>query len=603
KQGKLPPVEQRLPEEPLVVVPEEEVGQYGGTWRRVWKGPADYLGVMRVVWVHLIFWNKEGTSFVPGLAKKWEVSPDGKTFTFYLRKGVKWSDGKPFTVDDLVFWIEDVVGNDELTPTKPAWYLHGGQKIKYKKIDDYTLVLEFAKPYPLFLFEVAQGWGGFWQGGHPAHYLKKFHPRYTSMEELKSIMEKEGYSTWVALFNAKNSFIDNLEKPVLTPWKPITSPTGQFFLLERNPYFWAIDVEGNQLPYIDNLRYEYVASDELIKLKAIAGEIDMQNRHIGTMAFGQDYVLFKENEKKGGYKIINWRSPDMSLSAVALNYTHPDPVLREIFNDKRFRQALSLAINREEINEIVYYGLAKPMQAAFVEGAAYYDPLWERAYADYNPDLANKLLDEMGLQWDRTRSYRLRPDGKPLQFTVMVISQPHIDIWTMVKNYWAKIGVKIEVESVERSLFEQRCASNEWDAHVWAMDGSTQPLSLPYSFLPLGTMTLLNWYLGWLNWINPYLAGQEPPQNAIRPPEEVIRLVDLWKKISIETDPKKVEEMMREVTKIHRENIWVIGTVGAGASPTLVKENMKNVPKDLYVSWPLRTPLNAMPIQFFFKLK
>ena len=207
----------------------------------------------------------------------------------------------------------------------------------------------------------------------------------------------------------KDDPVKNLERPTLFTWIPVTDPTEPFYIMERNPYCFAVDIEGNQLPYIDAVRHEYVMDNEVILLKAIAGEIDMQWRHIGGLGAGAgNYTLLATNAEKGGYKLYNWITANGSVSQLMLNtFDHKDPVLQDIFSDVRFRQALSLGINREEINEILFSGLAKPRQASLVSGSAYYDPEWESAYAEYDPEKANQLLDEIGLKWNDKKNLDL----------------------------------------------------------------------------------------------------------------------------------------------------------------------------------------------------
>ncbi|WP_461768105.1 ABC transporter substrate-binding protein [Pseudothermotoga sp.] len=600
KQGKLPPVEQRLPEEPLVIVPEEEVGQYGGTWRRAWKGLADRWGLYRIMAAHFVFWDKEGAEFLPGIAKKWDILEGGKTYIFYLRKGMKWSDGHPFTADDVVFYVEKIVGNNDLTPSKPTWYRIGGQPVKVTKIDDYTVRFDFAQPYPLFMMELARG-----TFCAPKHYLSQFHPDFTPMSEIEKKMVPGTHKTWVDLFNDRNDFLKNSELPTILTWKPVNDPSGQFFILERNPYFWAVDIAGNQLPYIDYIRNEYITDNEVILLKAISGELDFQWRHIGLLGAGlANYPILKENEKKGDYRVLLWSNANGSVSQLMLNVSDPqDPELGKVFNDVRFRRALSLAINRQEINEIFYNGLAEPRQASFVSGSGYFDPEWEKAYAEYDPERANKLLDEMGLKWDAKREYRLLTDGRPLRFTIQVVGQPHVDIWTTVKEHWKKIGVWVEIENLERSLYESRLSAHYFDAQVWLLDRAAQPLADPMMIIPGGSQYATSWYIGWMDWINAYLKGETPPANAKEPPAEVKKLLQIWEQIKTSTNPQRIKELMKEVTKIHRENLWMIGTVGEDPSPLVVKNNFRNVPEKLVAETPFFTPLNAMPMQFFFKRK
>ncbi|POZ89983.1 ABC transporter substrate-binding protein [Petrotoga halophila] len=602
KQGELPPLEERLPKEPLVIVPEEEVGKFGGTWRRVWKGPSDQWGVYKINEPHLIYFSADGGEFLPGVAKSWEVLENGKVYIFHLREGMKWSDGHPYTADDIVFWANDIVGNDEYTSAKPAWYMAGGKRAKVEKIDDYTVKFEFAEPYSLFLLQVAYSQGF---TGAPKHYLKQFHPDYTPMEEIEKIIEEEKekmYSSWVDVFEDKYDPISNLELPSLWTWIPKTDPTSSFYILERNPYYFAVDIEGNQLPYIDTVRHEYVMDDEVVLLKAISGEIDMQWRHIGMMGAGAgNYTLLAMNKERGDYQIYNWIAANGSVSQLMLNtFDHSDPILQEIFSDVRFRQALSLGINREEINEILFSGLAEPRQASLVSGSAYYDPEWESAYAEYNPEKANELLDEMGLVWDSKHEYRLRPDGKSLQFTVQVVGQPHVDVWTMVREYWKNdLGIEIEVENLEQSLYYERLDAHDFDGQVWMMDRAAQPLADPFFVFPGAADISTTWYIGWTDWIKAYIEGNEPEPDDIVPPEPVIELVDLWLEIQKTTDEEKLKELMKEVTKTHRENIWMIGTVGEDIAPVIVKNNFKNVARELVTDDVLRSPLNTMPMQFY----
>ena len=604
ERGELPPLEERLPKEPLVIVPENEVGKFGGTWRRVWKGPSDQWGIYKFAEAHLVYFSADGGDFLPGVAKSWDILEDGKVYIFHLREGMKWSDGHPYTAEDIVFWANDIIGNDEYTSSKPSWYIVGGQRAKVEKIDDYTVKFEFAEPYGLFLLQVAYSQGF---TGAPKHYLQQFHPGYTPMEEIEKIIEQQKekmYSTWVDVFQDKSDPIKNLELPGLWTWIPRTDPTSSFYIMERNPYSFAVDIEGNQLPYIDTIRHEYVMDNEVILLKAISGEIDMQWRHIGLMGAGAgNYTLLATNKERGGYQLYNWIAANGSVSQLMLNtFDHSDPVLQEIFSDVRFRQALSLGINREEINEILFSGLAKPRQASLVSGSAYYDPEWESAYAEYNPERANELLDEMGLEWDSKHEYRLRPDGKPLQFSVQLVGQPHVDIWTIVREYWKKdLGIEIAIDNIERSLYDERLTAHDFDAQVWMLDRAAQPLAAPFYIFPGAEDISTSWYVGWTDWIKAYIEGSEPPEDAIVPPQPVIDLVDLWLKIQTTTDEEKIKELMKEVTKIHRENLWMIGTVGEDTAPAIVKNNFKNVPTKLVTDDVLRSPLNAMPMQFYME--
>ena len=312
KAGKLPPVEQRVPEEPMVLKPVHEIGKYGGTWRRGFTGPGDVENGNRInASDKPLFWDYTGTQIVPSVAKDWKLGEDGKTFTLYLRKGMKWSDGAPFTADDFVFWFEDLYSNKELVPTPIADMQPQGKPGRVVKVDETTVRFQFDVPYYLFQDMMAGDTligGGqsvrqsqkFTFGAYsPAHYLKQFLPKYSSVEEANAKAKEAGYESWVQLIHFKKDWSLNPELPTLGPWQtvqPINTPT---WVLERNPYYWAVDTEGNQLPYIDRVQLTLAENLEVLNLRAIAGEYDLQERHIDI---GKLPVIL-ENQEKSGYTV------------------------------------------------------------------------------------------------------------------------------------------------------------------------------------------------------------------------------------------------------------------------------------------------------------
>jgi peptide/nickel transport system substrate-binding protein len=293
KAGKLPAVEKRLPDEPLVVKPVHEVGKYGGTWRRGFTGPGDGENGNRIVSVDkLVFWDYTGTRIVPSAAKDWKVSEDGMTTTIFLRKGMKWSDGQPFTADAFVFWFEDIYSNRDLVPTQMPELSVNGKPGRIEKVDDYTVAFKFEEPYWMFpdilagdtLIGRGQATGqfsnNFGSSYAPKHYLKQFLPKYTSKEDIDRQVAEAKLDNWVSLLSFKKDWTKNPELPVIGPWKCVSPITGSTFALERNPYYWEVDTSGNQLPYIDNVRMGLAESLEVLNLRAVAGEYDVQERHV-----------------------------------------------------------------------------------------------------------------------------------------------------------------------------------------------------------------------------------------------------------------------------------------------------------------------------------
>jgi peptide/nickel transport system substrate-binding protein len=266
KQGKLPPVQDRIPQEPLVIKPVKEIGKYGGTWRRGFTGPGDVENGNRInASDKLLFWDYTGTKIVPSVARAVDMSADGKVYTIKLRKGMKWSDGAPFTADDFVFWFEDLYSNKDIVPTPIADMRVNDKPGKVVKVDETTVQFVFEDPYFLFYDMLAgdtligggqsvrQAQGFTFGACSPKHYLKQFLPKYSSEEAVTKKAKDLGFDSWVSLLKNRYSWALNNELPVMTPWKtvsPINTPT---WSMERNPYFWAVDTAGNQLPYIDRI--------------------------------------------------------------------------------------------------------------------------------------------------------------------------------------------------------------------------------------------------------------------------------------------------------------------------------------------------------------
>ena len=203
-QGLLPSLEERLPTDPATVKPHEEIGQYGGTWRRVHMGMPDEAGWMRLTYDPLLRWSRDYKKPIPNTAKSWEVSEDGKQFTFHLRKGMKWSDGHPFTSRDYMFWYNEIILNDDLFPVKPNWLRLEGELGVLDAPDDHTIRFSFSKSNGVILQWLAS-WTELVAGPPPSHYLKQYHPNFVNEDSLNAIVRIEGYDTWMALYEMKSN--------------------------------------------------------------------------------------------------------------------------------------------------------------------------------------------------------------------------------------------------------------------------------------------------------------------------------------------------------------------------------------------------------------
>jgi peptide/nickel transport system substrate-binding protein len=598
KAGKLPPVEQRLPADPLVVPVVERTGQYGGVWRRAFLGPADFNNYVRVVYDALVRFSPDGAKIEPKIAAGWQSSPDFKTWTIRLRKGARWSDGAPFTADDILFWYKDVLLNKDLTPALEGWMRNGdGTPASVEKVDAQTVRFTYKQPATLFLTALANRDGGdrTYAVFLPAHYLKKFHPSYAKKEDIDKAVQAAGFKTWTELFAARNAPFENPERPTMTAWVPVTRASDQVFTLRRNPFFVGVDPDGNQLPYIDEVRFTFFADIQALNLAAIAGEFDMQERHIQMT----NYPVLKENEKSGKYRVITWPTFGGADAVVAFNQSYKaDPELGKLLATKEFRVALSHAINRTQIKESAFLGLGEPRQGVPAPWHPYFPgDEWAKKYTEYKPDEANKLLDGIGLAKKDAQGIRLLPSGKPVSIEISVVPAfgEWRDVAQLIAKDWEKVGVKTVVQIRERALAFRMRDANELQTEMWNEDTSAFPFTgnakvdvRNNPILTTGPL-FLQWYQ------TKGKEGMEPPP----PIKKIVELVDIARTVGPEGQVKAAQEIFR----IWADNVYEIGTIGLTPmiqGVVVANTRLRNVPTTLGNDWPLRSPGNARPEQFFY---
>src|SRR2546421_1440031 len=451
KQGKLPPVEQRVPQEPLVLKPVREIGRYGGTWRRGFTGPGDSENGNRIVSADkLLFWDYTGTKVMPSVALSWLLPEDGRSVTLYLRRGMKWSDGQPFGANDFAFWYEDVFLNKDLVPTPHPDFLINGRPGMIRKVDDLTVRFEFPEPNYLFLDilagSTAMGGGqALWQmegrtmGAYmPAHYIKQFHPKYIGKDEADRKAKAAGFDGWVTYIKNRWDWRLNPDLPVLTPWKTVTPINTPTWVLERNPYFYEVDTAGNQLPYIDRLVMTLAENLEGLNLRAIAGQYDIQERHTAMTKI----PVFLENREKVGYDVHLDPALNGSDATLQCNQAYDaDPEIARWLQTAEFRRALSMGIDRDQLNETFWLGIGTPGSIVPSESVPYNPgPEWRKRWTTLDVAQANAFLDKIGLSKKDGEGYRVRTDGKGrLRLEVMTSAGafiPHTQIAEMIKEQW-----------------------------------------------------------------------------------------------------------------------------------------------------------------------
>ncbi|MCD6082788.1 ABC transporter substrate-binding protein [Candidatus Aerophobetes bacterium] len=598
--GKLPPVEERLPEKDdiYVVEPIEKIGQYGGTIRTTTLTPEGYGDDNNLsIFTSPVKPTPDASSFIPEVAKDLVPSADYTVWTIHLRRGMKWSDGHPFTADDIMFWYEDVLLNKELTPIIGVpWKEKGEGLVKVEKVDDYTVKFKFPTPRPYFINRATHM--GAWDLYLPKHYLKQFHPKYTPEKELEKKVKEAGFDNWWELFGKMNSHVwgqsTNPDRPTLAPYVMVQK-TADRRVWQRNPYYWKVDTAGNQLPYLDGIVTKIVTNLEVVQGMIISGEIDFA----GMQATIENYPMYKRNEKKGNYRIVLWTSGMGSDVIYMVNLTHRDPILRKIFQDVRFRRALSLAINRQEINRKIYFGKAQPRQYTNIESSQYFEPEFATAYIEYNPERAKALLNEMGLFDKDGDGFLERPDGKKLGFTIEYyeIETPKKPNVELVSQYWREIGIDVKVKPISGELAGQRAPANLMDCCLWHGDKATDVLFpiQPQFRVPTAPGWERTIWPAWARWFQTDgEAGEEPPDN-------IKELHNWWKKMLKEPDLQKRIELGKKILRSQAENLWCIGTIGKSPYPIILNKNLRNFPETGLWVWDTSWSCTRDPSQIFFE--
>jgi peptide/nickel transport system substrate-binding protein len=599
REGKLPPVEGRLPQAPLVVQPVEQAGKYGGTWRMGLVGGADTALLIRTIgYDYLVRWDPEWEQVLPNVAESFTASPDAKEYTFKLREGLKWSDGQPYTADDIVFYVEDITKNKDLTSNR------GDNPPEVRKIDEYTVTIAFAKANGLFLQNQATPAGDAWTR-YPAHYLKQFHAKYNTTN-LDQLVKEAGAKDWVELFRLKGAGISgtsydarwqNPDLPTLLAWK-ITSPYGgnvTRVVAERNPYYFKVDPAGNQLPYIDRVIYEVTQDAQVLVLKAANGEIDMQSRNLAS---NQNKAVFTDNQGRGGYRFYETIPANMNTLVIGLNQTHKDPVKRQVFQNRDFRIGLSHAVNRQEIIDVVYVGQGEPWQAAPRKESGFFNERLAKQYTEYDPKQATEYLDRAFPQKDGN-GIRLGPDGKPIAFQVEAATAQadQIDALNLIQGYWRKVGVDMQVKAEDRSLFITRKNANEADALAWGGDGGLRDALLaPLYYLPFDTDSLFA--AAWATWFRPRADAKTAPEEPTSAAAK--QQMDLYRQLEATGDPAKQTELLRQILAIAAEQFWVMGISLPANGYGIAKNTLKNVPKSMPSAWLYPDPGPTNTMQYFF---
>lgn len=570
--GELPPLEDRLPEEPAELLLLGEPGEYGGTLFSFALGPDPWNDLMPAPEMSPRFLQMDMEGNIrPSLLADWEISDDYTVGTFTLREGMKWSDGTPVTMDDVRI-VYDVMAQD---PELTWWnldYPRKGYQVEFEALDEWTFQLTLNKPKPRWEEELAGNAGNEIMNIQPAHYLGEYHPDFNP--DAEELAADEGYDTWQAAFNDAYNPYGISQKPTLHPWY-VAELTSDQRVLERNPYFYGVDSQGRQLPYVDRIVAQIV-DRETYNLQIVSGESDVG--YLFT-AFA-DFTLFKQNEDAGEYTVNTIPSLMASNLSVLVNLTNEDPVKRELYQDVRFRRAISVSINREEINEVLFSGQANPGQATAKPSESWFQEEWAESYAQYNVDMAGELLDELGMDQRDNGGYRLGPDGN--QFTMVLLITDGIEgvgdpaiAAELLKEYFEQVGLRTEIRNVGNDLHNEALDAGTYDVTI---EGVAY-LQEYESFAVLGDENYSWAARGWFDWLTAEKEGASGNLPGEEPPQWVKDHEDAFERArQVPPDSDEYARLMTEIFSNQAEQLVVIGVAGQLPDLFIAKDYVKNTP-------------------------
>ena len=568
----LPPLAGRLPAEPRRDLPAREgwkEGRYGGSLTMLARGGRDARDLVLFGYARLVAWD-ETLKLVPDILESVAVEEE-RRFTLALRAGHRWSDGQLFTTEDFRFWWEDVASNSQLSPRGlPQELLVDGQPPQVEILDATHLRFTWPAPNARFLPALAAADPLFIY--RPAHYLKRFHARYADLETLTREAAAVGLRSWAELYHRKDRpfFFDNPELPTLQPWMNTTAPPAERFVARRNPYFHRVDAAGRQLPYIDEV---ILARTEprLIAAKAAAGETDLQARGLSFA----DAATLKQAEKEGRVKLYLWPVGRGAQLALYPNLNAAAPGWREVLRDLRFRRALSLGIDRAELNQVLYQGTALPGADTLLPGSPLYQEAYRTAWATYDPKQANALLDELGLTWKDRDGIRHLPDGRRAELVIETadVDPAEVDALEIITAQWKKIGIAVVVRAQPRQAARQRIGAGATVMSVFygLANGLATADSSPAELAPTSEQQN-NWPLWGLHHESGGKAGEEPALIAAR------RLLALYQDWTRAADSEARAAIWREMLALHAEQVFTIGLVGAVRQPVAANPRLRNLP-------------------------
>jgi peptide/nickel transport system substrate-binding protein len=575
KAGTLPPVAERVPTVPRVMS-MQAAGEPGGTLETLMASAKDTRMMVVYGYARLVGYN-QNYEIEPDIAQAIDVQ-EGRIFTIHLRPGHKWSDGQPFTAEDFRYWFQDVASNKKLSPSGlPEQLLVDGKGPKFEVLDPETVRYTWDKPNPLFLPTLAAPEPVFIYA--PAHYMRQFHEKYADPKALEEAVKKARVRNWAALHTKMLHpyHNDNPDLPTLDPWVLQTAPPAERFIFTRNPYYYRIDAAGHQLPYIDRVSLT-IADAKIIPAKTGAGESDLQARYLRF----DNYTFLREAQEDHNFKVYLWRTAPGAQVALYPNLNCNDQEMRTLMRDVRFRRALSLGIDRHEINKVIYYGLAVEGQNTVLVQSPLYEPQYRSEWASYDPKQANRLLDELGLTKRDGEGIRLLPNGEPLQIVVESAgdSTEQSDVLELIRDTWAEIGVKLYAKPSQLDIWRRRVYAGETEMSIdKGYDNGIVTADMP----PIEFAPTTQAQLEWPKW-GQYIETKGKAGEPIDMPE-VRKLDELYQQWFAAADSDERAKVWHEILALTADQVFTIGIVSGVQQPVVVSNKLRNVPEEGLYNW------------------
>ena len=569
----LPPVAERMPVAADIMVEEmDDVGQYTATFTMA-QGSSNWT--TGKLTEEPLFRFKTDGNVEPNVAKGYDVNEDATVWTIYLREGMRWSDGEPFTAEDCRFFYEEVL----LTgfSTKSVWGAvkdGNGEVAKMAVLNDYCFTMTFDTPKPAFLQELAINGKWFFAPKHwmiqymPAEYEGQKTSGLLTAEEWKAAAEKMGYSD-LKTFDSIISYYYWLVpgRPTLRAWQLQGDFNADSFTMERNPYFWKVDAEGKQLPYIDSIVFLRYQDENQPLLWSLDGTIDLYS------PAWTNIVEMKEAEANGTIKVMEWNNTAWAGNALQLNQATKDDELRALFQNVDFRHALSIAVDRAQICALVDDDFSVPSQSAPQEGQMGYDPEWVSKWTEYDVEQAKELLVKCGLTLGQDGTWYF-PSGKQVAIHMIYQNEAYATLAELLVKYYSELGLKVYQNLYDRSYVETLQGDNEYEAVINPNEHfATVNIGLRPDYL-VPTRAYPPWASEFGAWYDP-----NDGKDGMEPSDAVKELLAVYDQFRASTNAQEREELCQKMLEIHKENVWEIGYTSPVSTLYAINAKLHNFPE------------------------